>query len=118
MPCSTDVKAYVSQWKLLIVDDGVVHGKFEKPTLGVLFKQLVVPRSMHAELLELIHAVAECHQGVRKTINQVQRRAYWFSWRSDTDQFCRRCGPCKEYAKGRVPRQGLLQDMKVGAPMD
>jgi len=79
MPCSTEVKAYVSQWKLLIVDDGVVQGKFEKPTLGVLFKQLVVPRSMRAELLELIHAVAACHQGVRKTINQVQRRAYWFS---------------------------------------
>jgi len=116
MPCSNEVKAYVSQWKSLIVDDGVVYRKFERPTGGILFYQLLVPRSMRAELLELIHAGSALHLGVRKTIDQVQRRAYWFSWRSDTDRFCRRCGPCDQYAKGRVPRQGLLQDMRVGAP--
>jgi len=53
---------------------------------------------------------------VRKTIDQVQRKAHWFFWRSDTDQFCRRCGLCNQYAKGKVPRQRLLQDMRVGAP--
>ena len=53
MPCSNEVKAYVSQWKSLIVDD---YRKFERPTGGVLFYQLLVPRSMRAELLELIHA--------------------------------------------------------------
>jgi len=119
MPCSNEVKVFVSQWKSLIVDDGIVHRKFERPTGGVLFYQLlVVPISMRAELFELIHAGAACHLGVRKKIDQVQRPAYWFSWRSDTDRFCRRCGPCNQYAKGRVPRQGLLQDMRVGAPMD
>jgi len=87
MPCSIEVKAYVSQWKSLIVDDGVVHRKFERPAGGVLFYKLLVPRSMRAELLELIHAWAACHLGVRKTIDQVQRRAYWFSWSSDTDRF-------------------------------
>jgi len=57
---------------------------------------------MRAELLELIHAGAACHLGVRKTIDQVQRRAYWFSWKSDTDRFCRRCGPCNQYVKGSL----------------
>ena len=71
MPCSNEVKAYVSQWKSLIVNDGVVYRKFERPTGGVLFHQLLVPRSMRAELLELIHAEAASHLGVRKTIDQV-----------------------------------------------
>jgi len=31
MPCSNEVKAYVSQWKSLIVDDGVVYRKFKDP---------------------------------------------------------------------------------------
>ena len=34
MPCSTQVKAYVSQWKSLIVDDGVVYRKFARPGGG------------------------------------------------------------------------------------
>ena len=58
----------------MIVDDGVVYRKFERPTGGVLFYQLLVPKSMRAELLELIHAGAACHLGVRKTIDPVQRR--------------------------------------------
>jgi len=70
MPCSNEVKAYVSQWKSLIVDDGVVYRKFERPTGGVLFYQLLVPKSMRAELLDLIHAGAACHLGVRKTIDR------------------------------------------------
>ena len=100
----------------MIVDDGVVYRKFERPTGGVLFYQLLVPKSMRAELLELIHAGAACHLDVRKTIDQVQCRAYWFYWRSDTDRFCRRCVPCNQYAKGRVPRPGLLQDMREAPP--
>ena len=76
----------------MIVDDGVVYRKFERPEAGVLFYQLFVPRSMRAELLELIHAEAACHLGVRKTIDQVQRRGYWFSWISDTNRVCRRVG--------------------------
>ena len=37
MPCSTEVKAYVSQWKSLIGDNSVMYRKFERPTGGVLF---------------------------------------------------------------------------------
>ena len=53
---------------------------------------------------------------VKKTAEQVQRRAYWTTWRSDTDCFCKACEPCNQYHRGKVPRQGLLQDMRVGAP--
>jgi len=73
MQCSNEVKAYVSEWKSLIVDDGVVYRKFERPAGGVLFYQLLVPRSMRAELLELKYVGAACHLGVRKTIDYVQR---------------------------------------------
>ena len=101
-----------------VIDCRRQYRKFVRPAGGVLFYQLLVPRSMRAELLVLMYAGSACHLDVRKTIDQVQRRANWFSWRSDTDRFCRRCGPCNQYAKGRVPRQGLLQEMRVGAPMD
>ena len=50
MPCSNEVKAYVSQWKSLIVDDGVVYRKFERPTGGVLFYTLAKKVAYVAEL--------------------------------------------------------------------
>jgi len=43
MPCSTEVKAYVSLWQSLIVDDGVLYREFERPAGGVLFYQLLYP---------------------------------------------------------------------------
>jgi len=43
MPCSIEVKAYVSLWQSLIVDDGVLYREFERPAGGVLFYQLLYP---------------------------------------------------------------------------
>jgi len=69
-------------------------------------------------LLELIHAGAAGNLAVKKTSEQVKRRAYWATWRSDTERFCKACGPCNQYHRGKIPKQGLLQDMRVGAPME
>ena len=58
------------------------------------------------------------HLGVRKTQNQVQRRAFWKGWRADVYQFCRRCHECCTYRRGGPPRQSALQDLTVGAPWE
>jgi len=88
LSCSPEVKAYASQWESLVMTDNVVYRKFERPSGGVLFYQLLVPRSMREELLELIHVGAASHFGARNTADQVQRRAYWYSWKSDAGTFC------------------------------
>ena len=118
LPHSPEVKNYASQWTSLCIIDGVVYRKFERPTGGVQWYQLMLPRTLRNELLEMMHAGAACHLAVKKTSEQVQRRAYWHTWRSDTERFCRRCGPCNQYCKGKAPRQGQLQDMRVGYPFE
>jgi len=70
LPCSPVVKAYASQWESLVMKDSVVYRKFERPSGDVLFYQLLVPRSMREELLELIHVEAASHLGTRKTAEQ------------------------------------------------
>ena len=40
----------------------------------------------------------------------------WHTWRTDTEQFCKACAPCNQDHLGKVPKPGLLQDMRVGEP--
>ena len=118
LPYSLEVKNYAAQWASLCLLDGVIYRRFERPNGGTLFHQLIVPRALRPDLLEMVHAGAACHAGVKKTADQLRRRAYWHSWRRDVEIFCRRCAPCSQYVKGRVPRQRLMQDMRVGNPME
>ena len=111
-------KNYALQWASLSIIDGVVYRILERPTGGVQWHQLLLPRALHNELLEMVHAGAACHLAVKKTTEQVQRCAYWHTWRSDTERFCCQCGPCNQYCKGKAPRQGQLQDMRVGYPFE
>ena len=41
MPYSPEVKSYVSQWDSLVVVNGVIYRKLERPEGGVLFYQLL-----------------------------------------------------------------------------
>ena len=112
------VKGYAAQWKSLVLIHNVIYRLFEHPAGGTKFYQLLTPRALREELLQLVHAGAASHLGVRKTLEHLQRRAYWFTWRTDTETFCRRCEVCNQYARGKPPRQGTMQNMVVGNPME
>ena len=58
------------------------------------------------------------HLGVRKTQDQVQRRAYWRGWREYVRRYCERCPECARYHRGGPRRQSPLQKMTVGAPWE
>lgn len=56
--------------------------------------------------------------GIRRTLHQVQRRAYWPGWKDDVRRFCQRCHECATYHRGTPKRQGLLQVCPVGEPWE
>ena len=51
MSASPEVKSYVSQWDALAMVDGVIYRKFERREGGVLFYQLLAPKSLRASCL-------------------------------------------------------------------
>ena len=73
---------------------------------------------MRQRLLDLIHAGIDAHPGSKKTCEQLQHRAYWPTWRSDTELFCKTCELCNRFHRGKVPKHGPLQDMRVGMPLE
>jgi len=66
--------------------------------------------------MKMVHERAAGHLGIEKTQSQVQRRGYWVGWRKDVKLFCQNCVPCNVYHRGAVPKQGNLQEMRVGEP--
>jgi len=98
--------------------DGLVYRNFQRPDGTSKYLQLLMPRSVRTAFLELVHGQASGHLAWRKTQDQVQRRAYWASWKTDTKLFCACCKACNEFHRGRPPRQAGLKPMIAGAPME
>ena len=113
------VERLVSAVLCAVGTTGALYRRFEGAGGGGKFYQLLAPRSIRNELLGMLRSKAAGHLGVKRTLDQVKRRAYWSSWKTDTELVCRRCAVCCQYHRGKVPpRLGYLQGMRVGALVD
>jgi hypothetical protein len=114
-----DLQCYLKQWDSLTVIDGVVYRKFIDATGTVEHFQLLLPLSMRAAFLSMIHATALCHaRALNKNEAQVQLHAYWPTWKRDVRVFLAACRRCAEFHTGKLPRQGELRPSggTLGAP--
>ena len=119
LPESEATKMLHSQWELLELIDGVLYrrwcGKEGKPEV----LQLLVPATLRQDYMSRAHSgMCGGHLGLRRTLDQVQRRAFWFGWRRDVRRFCKQCPNCNGYFRGQLPRSGPLQPMLTGAPLE
>ena len=116
---SADTKTLLSLWNQLDVHRGVLYRKWNGGEKESEFLQVVVPASLRSDFLERAHTgMCGGHLGVRRTMDQVRRRAFWIGWRRDVEKFCRRCTNCQTYFRGKLPRSAPLQPMLTGAPIE
>src|SRR3989442_2994259 len=112
---SEAAKTYWQDWDRLAVKDGKLFRKWYSANGIVEREQLIVPKEFRETLLRETHGgMTGGHLGVTKTSEQIQRRMYWFEWRSDVRRFVHRCVACNRYHRGNLSRQGLLQTTAVG----
>jgi len=83
------------QWLQLELVDGVLarrwSGKDGKPAV----LQLLVPATLRHDFISRAHTgMCGGPLGVRRTLDQVQRRGFWLGWRRDVRRFCRLCSNC------------------------
>jgi len=81
---SPDLKSYWMQWDSLLLIDGVVYRSFHQVYGTNKYMQLLVPRSIRQKFLEMVHVHTTGHFARRKTLDQIQRRAYWPARKTDT----------------------------------
>ena len=80
---SENVKKLWSEWDRLEIIDGALYrrrevsGRRSNP-------QLIVPESLTEKFVEAAHiGMKGGHLGLRKTMDQVQRHGFWYSWRPE-----------------------------------
>ena len=113
----SELKCYWTQWDSLELIDGLVYRKFERPDGSNKSSQLLIPRATRHRFLEMVHSRETGHVAWPKTMEQVQRRAFWAAWRTDVKLYCACWKECNEFHRGRPPKQAGLKPMSVGAPM-
>ena len=119
MPNAEETKSYLAQWELMSMVNGVLYRRFIDAEGRTKKLQLITPAVLGPELIRLCRTgITGGHIGFRKTVAQVVRRAYWTGYRSDDQRFCRFCQDCTKYHRGAPPRNGPLQSMTVGMPME
>jgi len=116
---SETAKRLWSQWHRLELQNDVLCRKFEDQWSNTTVYQAIIPFVLRDKAIHECHAgMTGGHLGVKKTLNQVQRRFYWTTWRSDAMRYCRRCPECNAYHRGQLPRSAPLQPIIAGAPFE
>ena len=110
------LRALFRQYESLILRDGVLCRIFHNANGVAMYYQTVLPRSLRSSLLELVHSDAAGHLRLEKSMEHVQRRAWWLEWRTDLKIFLENCSKCAAYHRGPPPKQAPLNPMVVGSP--
>lgn len=113
-----DTRTLWGQFESLEIVNNVLYRRFYNNRGSVEYLQLIVPRSLRDTFLKLVHEGAGGHFAIRKTQEQVQRRAYWPGWRRAVERFIRQCLPCAQYQGSKPVRQGALQSFEANGPGD
>jgi len=116
---SADVKRFVAEWFRLKLIDGVLYRVKPATKDRPEYVQLVVPAVMRRDFMRQAHeGMAGGHYGAQRSMNQLQRRSFWYGWRKEMKRFCRQCENCTRYFRGQLPRTGHLQPLVTGGPFE
>ncbi len=110
---SSEARAYWHQWESLHLEAGIVYCLATQENIEV--RQLIVPRSHRAALLEVLHG-GQAHVGIGKTAALCKRRFYWPRWRVDVYDTVMACVPCRRALGPPGHRRQCLARYLVGSP--
>ena len=116
---NSEVKTLVKMWDRLVLKNGVIYRAWVDDNGVAESYQKVLPYIYHRDFVRIVHSgMNGGHLGEKKTRHGVQLRAYWVGWKTTVHQVLQSCEPCQKYHRGKVQRQGAMQDMTMGAPWE
>ena len=102
-----------TKWDSLKVHSRLVYRRLDssKPSTPTML-QLLVPRCCVPEVLRPCHiGTVGGRFGGKKTKNQVQRRFYLATWKTDERKYGKICSECSTYRRGKPSRQCRLNQV-------
>ena len=99
---STEARKLILQWPKIHIKEGVLYRRLYPPGEGREIFQVLLPKSLHLEVLKSLHD-DHGHQGVERTTNLVKERCFWPYMRRDIEEYCQNCHRCV-VAKATQPK--------------
>ena len=97
----------------------LLNGLLVKKASDEIQPQLVVPHQIKKKLFEMVHAgPLFAHWGMQKPYLQMKLAYCWPGMKRDIAQWCKQCGICAQCKGPPTRRQGKLQKVITGAPLD
>ena len=80
---------------------------------------LVVPRSLHEEVLHLCHdVVSAAHQGIARTKERIRHSFYWYGMSRDIKKFVNGCAVCNQNKAAHKKNKFPLVQNHAGLPLE
>jgi len=97
----------------------LLNGLLVKKASDEIQPQLVVPHQIRKKLFEMVHVgPLSAHLSMQKTYLQMKLAYYWPEMKRDIAQWCKQCNVCAQCKGPPTRRQGKLQKVITGAPLD
>ena len=115
---SPESRSLHQQWDSLQVKHGKLWRKFFLYDGTVSCLQLVVPHSLHNQVLRELHdSPVGGHLGQDKVIGKLRQRFYWPGSITDAKQWCNTCPSCAARKTHPPRQQAPLNTITTGTPM-
>ena len=116
---NAEVKAYANMWDRLSLRNGVICRSWYDEESQIDRYQKILPHSHRRSFVKQCHeGMNGGHMGQRRTMHTVQYRTYWKGWKTTVQEVLQQCEECQKYHRGKMPRQGNMQTMTMGAPWE
>jgi hypothetical protein len=103
---SDDTENLLAQWPQPKLVNNILYRRWTRPDQLLTVLQGVISHALRRTMLYEIHAgFAGGHFGIKKTAQQLQRRAYRKGWRENCKKIIASCPQCATYRRGKAPRQ-------------
>lgn len=91
-----------------VMQKGVLYRHYRLSS-GKIVQQVVVPRKLRSQVLQLAHeSLMAGHQGIKRTIDRVLGSFYWPGVQEEVKRYVRSCDICQRaYPKGKVGKAPL-----------
>jgi predicted aspartyl protease len=116
---SSVTKCYWAQWDSLVMQNGLLHRKWESTNGNESHLQVIVPRSKVNEVLSAYHdGISGGHLGIKRTLVKIKQKFYWIHCREDVEEWCRKCTKCAAVKGPQTRSRGALKLYNIGAPWE
>ena len=92
---SVELKFYWNRLDSMVLEKEILYRKFESTNDKSCNLQIVLPKEMRNLVLKELHdSPTRGHLGVKKTIQRVKLRFFWYGLSKDVEKWCKRCDIC------------------------